>query len=279
MKKLFLFITIFLITAVATADAGVTLRPMFGFGMGILGTQAPQIHVLDIASGFDEEIDDSGDTIKKSSIQKSFGQGLVPNFDIDIGINDHFAIYTGVGYTIGLEQVIGKRINEFIIPRKDEIKAKGSYLGIRLGIKTRAEVGRFCPYVGLGMLLAVAGSSIMSANTKTMGVEMCIDAKTEYSPMLGVTSCLGADIKFNDTIALFFQITGNIIKLKRKSSRVIKAEQNNINILDTMNESAKVYIYKKDGLDDGDPDTPTGVQIVKDSFSTINFSLGLSISF
>lgn len=280
MKKLVLLVAILFIAAVSTANAGITLRPMFGFGIGILGSQAntQDDPSGNFVTGNNVEVDSGGNPTKTTSIFKSGGQGMVPSFDIDIGLSDHFAIYTGLGYTIGVYQMIGKMKNDSA-PYEGQATAKGMYLGVRMGIKTRAEFGRFCPYAGLGMLLALAGTSKLYMTADDGPVKEKIEAKAKYSPSLGVTSCLGADIKFNDKIGLFFQITGNFLKLRRKTSKVTHWTRDDVDIIPGLNKEDLETEYTKEGLDDGDSDTPFGMPIVKDSFSAIEIAMGVSISF
>lgn len=267
MKKLLVILCVLIFTSVSVLNAGgVIIRPIkVGIGIGVMS---------DDDQGGVARVDNNGELVEVSSTFRSMGFGLVPGIDFDFNFHENFGMYFGVSYSKGFFRSV-KLYENSQTDTKNEQKNKGAYLGVKLGFKTRAELGNFCPYIGGGVLVGLLGNSIVEESFSAVS-DVLYEYKTLYQPGVGFTACLGADFKLTERAAFFLQVSGNFINLKRKKTSMTKHTIDGVSVIELDSVRAREVQYRKNAKDD-DPfnfDSPTISRYVKDPFSAIEIAIG-----
>lgn len=282
MKKLIILIIslTILFTLANSVNAGLSIRPMFNFGIGVGGVIDNSYRIGTTNYGNDLERDSFGNNLKDQKIMYSLGWGLIPAIDLDLNFGKCAGLFIGVGYSRGFERTTCK-IRDPYYQQYHTYKMKGSYLGVKFGLKLRKELKRLIPYVSAGVLFAFAGKATYTQDYTDYGVRTSYIEEFKFYPGVGFTGSIGVDIKITRRISLFTQITGNLLSIKVKSSKITKWVEDGFDWLPILDTNEKEFVYVKDAKDD-DPNDTSNPQISPtwaEPFHSIQIAVGLSLNF
>ena len=269
MKKLIVAVAVFgLCISLAQAQAAsLSLRPMFGYGIGT-GKQVSGTDYVRSATA----------TTKDENMYYSGGGGIKFGIGLDAEIAEHVALGFDVGYSMGLTSEVEKST----YPTETElIEAKASYLPISLTLKVKSKLEKMTIYAGMGPSLLMMPKALITISG-TDGTDVFAgEGDLTFKMGLGYHGLVGMEYALTEKVNFIAQLRSDQVSVKTDKFELTKATENGTDVLALMDIRDKNITFLED--DTTDDDTKDTLPMVENaemwSADGLTFSIGIGYSF
>jgi opacity protein-like surface antigen len=268
--KRFLIGAVTLAVISSSAIAGISIRPMVGYGFGI-GKKAV---------GYDNEEDTDGNDVKNKVLYYSAGQGMKMGLGVDMSLLGGVGFGVDMGYSIGSECETGKHkdYDDFDSTwNTSTSKMKTSYLFLSPSVRMERTVMGLSPFCVFGLTLAMMPESEASTKSETSDQER----KFTYNTGIGTCGAIGLKYSLMGLLGIVAEVRVNQLSLKASRSEMTKFTVNGKDALEDMPTRIKETEYREDDSEDdfSDQTKPNIDCTFMRSANSLSIRVGAVVSF
>jgi hypothetical protein len=275
MRRLVAILTVLGICVLfAQAQAiSLTVRPMFGYGIGTGRTVKGQDYVVNA----------SAQTTKHENIYYSAGGGIKLGFGVDVEGEGHLALGIDMGYSIGLKAETDKvdiAAHDMMPRYAEKTELKTSYLPMSMTLKAKSSFENLTVFAGFGPTLLLSAKGIETENATYGTDRVALETETTFKMGLGYHGLAGMEYGLDKHIVLMAQVRADQVSIKADKGNVTKYTVNGKNMLSTLTIREKNTTYVEDDTKDtggsSAPDIDNTYILPANSFT---MSIGIGIRF
>ncbi len=223
----------------STSESGVIVRIGVGYGMPV----ATDILGLGI---YNRDIDTDGDgtadgvDVTTANMYGSYGGGLSASVDIGYQLNRHFGVLLGAEYLSGSEVTVEEVVNYDMAGVQagfDRSVAYTTQVKLKPALMVSAGTKKINPFAKVGLLIPVAGATYGTRESNDPSIVSSLitvfypnatsfiaESTTRGAFGIGYEGTIGANFELNDKLAVFGEVFGQNLRIRRASYEVTRAD-------------------------------------------------------